>query len=76
VASRAASSAQPSSTAPSELSGFGLTVKLRQGPPNFWDAISPADVAMGVESEGDAAVDDEPFFACAPPPGRLDAATN
>ncbi|CAK0804335.1 unnamed protein product [Prorocentrum cordatum] len=59
-----------------ELSDLGLTVKLWQGPPTFWDAASPADAsgAMDVDSVDDAFVDDEAFFACASSPARLDAA--
>jgi len=57
-----------------ELTDLGLTVKLRQGPPGFWDAASPADApdAIPVDAVDDAFVDDEAFFACARDPAGLD----
>ena len=57
-----------------ELTDLGLTVKLRKGPPCFWDANSPADMATAVpvDAVDDAFVDDEAFFACAKDPARLD----
>jgi len=57
-----------------ELMDAGLTVKLRQGSPNFWDSSTPAaaPTAVEVDAADDAFVDDEAFFACAKDAARLD----